>query len=168
MPKRIIALLLAGLSIGGIFFIYAFKTRGGNFYDALLTSDTVDETELLAELPLDTTTASDSSSYGFDVYTAKPGKFTKINLINISIPVFVVVYADDGGNLGEQLGVSKYIEPGFHTDLEVELSRETVAGEVIHYVLYSDDGNKQYGDQTDIPVREGQHNSATRDVTVSE
>lgn len=68
--------------------------------------------------------------------------------VSLAKPGWVVVREDRSGEFGNALG-ARWLPAGKHTDA-VELLRDTVATQLYHVVLYTDNGDKQFDIKSEV------------------
>jgi plastocyanin len=80
---------------------------------------------------------------------------------------FVVVHENANGTPGTILGSSAKLGAGVHSNVEVELSRSTRPGEVLHVMLHADtDANGQFNAAVDLPIKDASGSVIVQTVTV--
>lgn len=88
------------------------------------------------------------------VYVAsqKPGDSVTVSTVFFAEPGFIAIYESEGGEPGELVGVSNYVESSADM-IEIQLEAPTVDGEEYIAMLHKDNGNAQWdGEEVDTPV----------------
>lgn len=80
-----------------------------------------------------------------------PGDKVEVSVAELLQPGFIVVHQDQNRELGEVLGTSSLYSAGVYKDVQVGVSHPLTDSQVIHVVLYSDDGDGVFT-SSDSPV----------------
>jgi hypothetical protein len=138
------------LAVVGGFFFFARSGRVQN----LITNQGVGQTEgPTSTMP---ETLDDNAVI---IANQEPGDTVLVNIVVITQPGYVVIHEDDGGAPGTIIGVSDLVTE-YAQNIEIDLDRSSVDGEVLYAMLHFDDDND--GEFTfpenDLPVKNDQGN----------
>ncbi|MEX0931245.1 MAG: hypothetical protein WDZ88_00680 [Candidatus Paceibacterota bacterium] len=81
------------------------------------------------------------------------GREVSIEQVQMSVSGFVIIREDNSGTPGAVIGVSDNIGPGLMTEVIIELERETVNNDILYAQLYRDNGDSEFNEQDDAPVK---------------
>ncbi|MFC1600567.1 hypothetical protein ACFL25_00635 [Patescibacteria group bacterium] len=76
----------------------------------------------------------------------------KVNVLNTKLkePGFIVVYKDNNGSYGKEIGVSQLLNAGEFSDIYIPLEEEVTEGEKLYVVIQKDDGDREYVSNADL------------------
>jgi hypothetical protein len=86
-----------------------------------------------------------------DVGDVQPGSMVELNAAELLQPGYIVVTQDDNRSVGEILGKTVLLQPGLYQQLQVGVSVPVIDSQVIHIVMYADDGDGLFT-EADQPV----------------
>ncbi len=170
--QKTVVAFIAGLLIGGLL-VWVFSAAP---QDKKVTEKTYDTTTLTDETdyPIGSTAETDDTAdqgNGDDSATptdmivpagkgsivAKDQKAGVVVVLSaVTMPVkngWIVVHEVRDGGLGNILGASRYSEKDGLKPTQVELLRATTAGQTYHVVVYTENGDRVFDKQDDMPVK---------------
>ncbi|MFA4941401.1 MAG: hypothetical protein WC582_02280 [Patescibacteria group bacterium] len=81
------------------------------------------------------------------------GASVSVFSVSLSAPSWIVIREDSDGKMGNILG-ALWLPQGFHENETVELLRETEPGSRYYALIFSDDGDKKFVRETDLPLKD--------------
>lgn len=79
---------------------------------------------------------------------------------------YVEIHEASAGKPGKIIGSSPYLPAGEQSNVEVQLSRTTKAGETLFAMLHSDDGDQKFNGKTDVPITDAEGNIVLTPFTI--
>jgi len=115
----------------------------------LVTSNSQSQANISS--PADQTNEEVTGRAALTIDEIDPGDKVQVSVAELLQPGFIVVHQDQNRELGEVLGASSVYSAGVYRDVQVGVSSPLVDSQVIHAVLYSDDGDAVFT-VNDTPV----------------
>lgn len=87
------------------------------------------------------------------VMDQRPGDIVIASAVNLSKGGFIVVKKDKEGKAGDIIGVSEFLTPGAHSNIDIGTTESLLDGLVYYAELFSDDGDGIFDPKNDKHVR---------------
>lgn len=169
MTKTILS-FIGGFAIGFILIWgwNAYQDRPLDVEGQSSTPEGVELSDESNEAP-DTTTsvindeASEIPEATTSITVADQAAGAQVTVARVTLPVdgWIVVHEEINGVIGNALGAARR-DAGSATNITIPLLRDTNTGMRYWIVLYSDDGDRQFGLDTDFPIRDDAESAITR------
>jgi len=92
-----------------------------------------------------------------EVSDQSAGEMVKVSSVSLSADSWVAVHEERNGGLGNILG-ALWLPAGTHSNQEVELLRATESGTKYFVVIRSDNGDKEFDHEIDLPLKDADGN----------
>ena len=97
-----------------------------------------------------------------------PSNRIMLNTLVLENPSFVAVYDNNNGSSGKMLGVSPLNQAGVSQNVTIKLDRETIPGEVIHLLIFTDNGDGEFTSSSeDQPVKTANGDPLSTSFTIT-
>jgi len=148
--KVSIAFFAGGIVVGLIIGAFVFKpsTTSAPTTDSNYQDNKTDDTVLN---PSSNVGGSQSVAYSVRSQNQAAGSRVTIPFVSMQNGGWVAIREDNSGEMGNILGAQK-LSTGVHTNVTVDLLRDTESGRVYHVVVYEEDGDGVFDQRADTLV----------------